>query len=152
MRYQALTTMKFKTPSGIREIFPGQVIAMPEEKAARLVESGKVIPIRQDVTEVHTLDQYSEVFSLALAEVAPRDTQGEAIRQIRQDSPETWAEIQAAEDKVNELWKQSQGGRSVWVEYCAAVGNWKSLFLQAIEDKKRLSRLVQDGRSGRGKS
>ncbi len=61
------------------------------------------------------------------------------------------AEIQTAVDKVNELWEQAQGGRPVRADYCAAVENWKTMFIQAIEDEKRLSRLAQDGRSGRGK-
>jgi hypothetical protein len=97
------------------------------------------------------LDQYSEVFRLALAEEAAQDPRGEAIRQIRQDSPQTWDRIQSAEDLVNELWKQAQGGRSVWSDYCGAVENWKRLFLQAIQEEKRLSRLAQERRSGRGK-
>ena len=114
-------------------------------------EAGKLIPIRQGVTEVFTQDQYSEVFRLALAEVAPRDIQGEAIRQIRQDSPDAWAEIQAAEDSINRLWQEAQEGGLVWSDYCAAVENWKTMFIRAIEEEKRLSRLAQDGRTGSGK-
>jgi len=126
-----------------------KAVKLPSPReGTRSAEAGKVIPIRQGVTEVHTLDQYSEVFRLALAEVAAQDPQGGAIRQIRQDSPETWAEIQAAEDQVNELWKQAQEGGLVWSEFCAAVENWENLFLQAIEDEKWLSMLAQDGRSG----
>jgi hypothetical protein len=120
-----------------------------EENQAK--DAGKVIPIRQGVSEIYTLDQYSEVFRLALAEVAAHDPQGEAIRQIRQDSPKRWDRVQTAEDAVNRLWLEAQKGGLVWQEYCRSVENWKTLFLQAIENEKRLSRVAQDGRSVRGK-
>jgi hypothetical protein len=151
MRYPVAEALTIKTAEGHRTIQPGGILTLPEPQAVRLVAAGKVIPIRQGVTEVHTLDQYPEVFSLALDVVALQDPRGEAIRVIRQDSPETWDQIQAAGDEVNRLWQEAQGGLSVWAEYCAAVENWKNLLLQAIEDEKRLSRLAQDGRSGRGK-
>ena len=86
------------------------------------------------------------MFRLALAEVAAEDHLGEALRQIRQDSPETWDRIQAAEDEVNRLWQEAQGGQPIWPEYRQAVENWKTMFLQAIEEEKRLSRLAQERR------
>jgi hypothetical protein len=51
MRFQATTAIKVQTQSGIREILPGQVIQMPEEKAAGLVAAGKVVPIRPRLTQ-----------------------------------------------------------------------------------------------------
>jgi hypothetical protein len=81
------------------------------------------------------LEQYPEVFRMALAEVAVRDPQGWAIRQIQHD-PQTWAGAQAAEDEVNKLWKQAQGGRMVWEEYQSTVRKWKDKLDQAIEAHK----------------
>ena len=108
----------------------------------------QVIPIleelrrkREEVRELLSsrtpdLGQYPELFRLALAEVAARDPQSGAIRQIRQNSPEAWAGIQAFEDEVNELWKQAQAGYMVWELYQSAVRKWKEKFIQALEAQK----------------
>jgi hypothetical protein len=134
IRCQVLQELTVKTQDGLKTIPPGKILTIRPEKAARLVELGKVIPIRPDQqTPAPALARYVDAFRSALSEVAIRDTQGEVVRRIRQDSPDTWAEIQAAEGEVNQLWKLAQGGRAVWAEYSAAVERWKQRFVRAIE-------------------
>lgn len=45
MTYQLLTPLKVKTPEGIRELQAGELIALPEDMALRLIEKGKVKPL-----------------------------------------------------------------------------------------------------------
>jgi hypothetical protein len=129
MKYQTTTPMKWKTSQGVLEIMPGQVVTMPEDKAARLVELGKVIPLRPGH---RTLENYADAFRVALDSVACRDALGEALRLVMQDRP-TWEAIEAQEMQVNELWKLAQDGREVWGEYVGAVTRWKQMFIKAIE-------------------
>jgi hypothetical protein len=81
------------------------------------------------------LEKYVELFRLATAKLAALDTQAIALHKIQQDSPEVWAEIQAAEDAANDLWLKAQTGRMVWSEYQRAVKNWSDLFAAAIQDR-----------------
>jgi hypothetical protein len=142
MEYRVIGNLKVKAHGEEKNIHPGEVVTLSDAQAARLLEAGKVVPILPSVPEVHAMDQYSEVFRLALEEVAIQDPQGVALRQIRQDSLETWAEIQSAEDKVNLLWQEAQSGQPVWTDYNQAVENWRSLFQRAIKGEKLISRLA----------
>lgn len=45
MNYQVLSSLKVRTPEGVRELQAGAVIDLPESTALRLIEGGKVKPV-----------------------------------------------------------------------------------------------------------
>jgi hypothetical protein len=75
-----------------------------------------------------------ELFDQATAKLAALDPLGIALRQILRN-PDIWVEIQAAEDGINHLWLEAQGGRMVWPEYQTAVKKWSNLLAAAIKDR-----------------
>lgn len=48
MKYQVIDTFKVRTPSGVKELKPGDMVVLPEDMALRLVESGRIKPFRPD--------------------------------------------------------------------------------------------------------
>lgn len=48
MKYRVVDTLKVRTPSGVRELKPGDMVVLPEDMALRLIESGKVKPFCPD--------------------------------------------------------------------------------------------------------
>lgn len=44
-KYQVIASLKARTPEGIRELQAGEIIALPEDMALRLIEDGKVKPL-----------------------------------------------------------------------------------------------------------
>ena len=91
------------------------------------------------ISRTEVLDKYTDLFGLALAEVTAQDPRGVSLRRVQQDSTRAWAEIQAAEDEVNNLWKLAQKGRMVWEEYRLAVRKWKDKFSQTIQEQREKS-------------
>lgn len=48
MRFQVTGALKVRTQFGVRELQPGDVVAMPEDMALRLIEGGRVKPFSPD--------------------------------------------------------------------------------------------------------
>ncbi len=44
-RYRVVASLKVRTPEGIRVLQAGEVIALPEDMALRLIEGGKIKPL-----------------------------------------------------------------------------------------------------------
>jgi hypothetical protein len=116
--------------TGVGEPDKNQVVPILEELRLRRSEVKRLLITQEP--ENKDLKQYEEVFSLALAEIAPLDPQGIALRKI-QKIPEIWGPIQEAENEVNRLWQIAQRGQMVWRKYCLAVEKWRNLFAQALE-------------------
>jgi hypothetical protein len=110
------------------------VIPMLEELRQKKEEVRELL-VSQNI-KPQDLEKYVELFRLDTAKLAALDPQGIALRQIQQDSPEIWAEIQAAEDEVNELWLKVQKGQMVWQEYLLAVKKWAVKLALAIKERK----------------
>ncbi len=51
MKYQVLEVFKVKTSQREMELQPGQVITLPQDKAIRLLNGGKIIPIPNELPE-----------------------------------------------------------------------------------------------------
>lgn len=52
MKYQVLDSLKVKTQQGEIELQPGQVIILPENKAIKLIEAGKINPIPETLNDL----------------------------------------------------------------------------------------------------
>ncbi len=52
MRYQVLDPFKVKTPQGEMQLKAGQVITLPENKAIKLIEAGKINPIPETLNDL----------------------------------------------------------------------------------------------------
>ena len=65
MRYKVLDRLKAQTAQGEVELQPGQVIALPIDKALILINKGKLIPIERTALKV-----YSEILQTHLWLVA----------------------------------------------------------------------------------
>jgi hypothetical protein len=116
--------------TGTGEPDKNQVIPILEELRKKRDEVRRLLISEEP--EPKDLDQYGEVFRLALAEIATLDPQGRALRKIQQ-IPEIWNPIQEAEDEVNRLWKEAQKGQMIWREYCQAVEIWRERFSKSLK-------------------
>lgn len=125
--------------TGMGEPDRARVIPMLE-KLQRIKEEVRKLLVSHDIKSLD-LEKYAELFCLATAELAALDHQGIALHKIQQDSPEIWAEIQTAEDEINDLWLKAQKGHMVWQEYQSAVKKWSVKFTSAIKDRKPKTRL-----------
>lgn len=65
MRYQILEAFRIRTSQGEKELQPGQLITLSQDKAIGLIEKGKITPIGRVAYKV-----YSEVLQVYLWVVA----------------------------------------------------------------------------------
>jgi len=73
MRYQVLHSFKVKTSQGEMQLQLGQVITLPHDKAIRLLNEGKVKPVKDVMAnEFHSLCKWLEGFDLGSEEIKER--------------------------------------------------------------------------------
>jgi len=53
MRYQILYSFRVKTSQGERELIPGQIISLTDNKAEKLVMAGKIRPMDSELSGRH---------------------------------------------------------------------------------------------------
>lgn len=130
MRYQVAEQITIRTPEGARTIEPGVVLALPVEKAARLVESGKVIPIHlQDDHQILAIRQARRYFEQAITELAKKCPKN-FIAHLKAHRPEVWAEVDEAQEVINEYWVALHTGEKVLQEFKMAVQLFKNKILK----------------------
>jgi hypothetical protein len=74
MRYQIKEPLKAKTLQGEIELQAGQVITLPEDKAIRLIEAGKVRPVSESMLEQYkALIQWLKSYQMTIEDIKEAD-------------------------------------------------------------------------------
>ncbi len=74
MRYQIKEPLKAKTLQGEIELQAGQVITLPEDKAIRLIEAGKVRPISESMLEQYkAFIQWLKSYQMTIEDIKEAD-------------------------------------------------------------------------------
>lgn len=127
MKVQVTEKFKVRTSKGEFELVPGQILALPEEKAKDLLRAGRVVPmIPEDLPK-----RFREHFEKSVDETAARYIPG-TLKFIKEVSPGLADEIERAEGQINLLWLKAREGTEDLRVFQKAVDRWRNLHLRAI--------------------
>jgi len=132
MRYQVAQTLKVKTPDGLMMIPPGKIVTITKpEKAARLVELGKVIPITRTDTD-HPILEARHLFESTVDDLA-RTCPADLPSYLQEHHPTLWVDIMDIQEVVNDYWVELHEGQAVFLEFKSAVSIFKNKMLRGAE-------------------
>ncbi len=92
MKYLVRESFKVKTSQGEKTIENGQVVSLPEDKAAPLIEAGKIEPLR--VTFERSFHKHMEKMK----------THHLTAYEIKRRDPNTYKVIQSAAKEMDAAW------------------------------------------------
>ena len=92
MKYSTLKSFSIQTILGRRDVWAGQVIRLPEDKAKSLISAGLIEPLKQTFEKLfHEHCQRMGKFSLTMNEIKQEDpTLYEKIRQVVKGIDRAW--------------------------------------------------------------
>ena len=154
MKYNVLETIKLETSKGNLELLPGRVVALPNKIAIQLIGEGRIKPYETkgptyafEETQVLTgvlaegrgkeLKPISDETLLGIYDKAMDKINVGYIAgttpYIQEHNKQLYTEINNADDRVNEVWKECNAGEASIETFNSALASYESPYLEAIK-------------------
>jgi hypothetical protein len=130
MKYSILQNIKIKTSKGGLELLPGQVATLPNSVANKLLNEGRITPC--DIALEPISDEIlQDVYLKTMNKINDSYIEG-TIKYIKEQHKALDNEINRADDRVNEVWKECIQGKVSLDDFKAILNLYKELYLQGI--------------------
>ena len=146
MKCNVLKTVKLKTSQGKLELQQGQVVALHNDIAIRLINEGRIVPIEKGVPTVPDIETelipisdetLRDVFLEVMHRISDNYIEG-TIKYIQEYHKDFDDVINTIDIQINEIWEKCNVGKASLDDFRNSLALYENIYKEAIEIYKKV--------------